>query len=183
MGEPGGRMGFPLSQRSIRERTPKRNWTRSLRRSAKRRPIAWMTSPSCTSPMRSIWNPTFPVVRKSWANVRTSPAGTKTYSGRSPLNFWEYDGVISSPSTTRHVCCRGKVRQRAAHRRSAPAAAPGYRSGPVGAGLLADDVRERNLPAASPPKSMGRFRFSGLYAVKPENRKPRNTRHFRGLAG
>lgn len=27
--------------------------------------------------MRSIWNPTFPAVRKSWANVRTSPAGTK----------------------------------------------------------------------------------------------------------
>lgn len=28
----------------------------------------------------------------------------ETYSGRSPLNFWEYDGVTSSPSTTRHVC-------------------------------------------------------------------------------
>ena len=29
MEEPRGRMGFPLSQRSIRERTPKRNWTRA----------------------------------------------------------------------------------------------------------------------------------------------------------
>ena len=32
----------------------------------------------------------------------------ETYSGRSPLNFWEYDGVTSSPSTTRHVLAEGK---------------------------------------------------------------------------
>lgn len=163
MGEPGGRMGFPLSQRSIRERTPKRNWTRSLRRSAKRRPIAWMTSPSCTSPMRSIWNPTFPAVRKSWGTFVRRLLERNLFRPLPAEFLGIRRGRLPRPQRPGTCVGRGKVRQRAAHRRSAPAAAPGYRSGPVGAGLLADDVKERNLPAASPPKSMGRFRsFPGF---------------------
>lgn len=42
--------------------------------------------------MRSIWNPTFPAVRKVLGERSYVACWNETYSGRSPLNFWEYDG-------------------------------------------------------------------------------------------